>query len=80
MTSVQPAAPGCRRIGTSSWQPVWQVAPRREIGTTPLVPGQRLDLHADSGSTSGHLRTDPASPRSITTSVASANVSVAYTS
>jgi DUF4097 and DUF4098 domain-containing protein YvlB len=40
----------------------------------------KLDLHADSGTTSGQVRTDPSSPRSITASASSGDVSVAYRS
>lgn len=40
----------------------------------------KLDLHADSGTTSGQVRTDPSSPRTITASTSSGDVSVAYSS
>jgi hypothetical protein len=38
----------------------------------------RLDLHTDSGTTSGQVRTDPSSSRTITASTSSGDVSVAY--
>jgi len=48
----------------------------------PNTPGvaYKLALHADSGTTSGQVRTDPSSPRSITASASSGDVSVAYSS